>query len=223
MGIWEMNLWQIMKAGGPIMIPIVLCSFFGLAIIIAKLIYFSMIDINIPEFKHAIFEQVKQYNITKAVQRCESTHSPLAMIFKAGLLKYGSSRDEIKEAMEDASLYEIPKLERWLNALSTIAHISPLLGLLGTVTGICTCFHTIQVRATSLNPITPEDLAGGIWEALLTTVAGLLVAIPTFIAFNYFLNRVNTFIIEMERGATELLNLCTQAAEAQAVRKGSLD
>jgi len=86
--------------------------------------------------------------------------------------------------MEDVSLFEIPKLESRLSALATIAHISPLLGLLGTVTGMTASFHTIQVRAAGLNPVTPGDLAGGIGEALLTTVAGLIVAIPTYTAIN---------------------------------------
>src|SRR5689334_20812085 len=117
--------------------------------------------------------------------------------------------------MEDASLYEIPKLESRLGALSTIAHVSPLLGLLGTVTGMTACFHTIQVRTASLNPVTPGDLAGGIGEALITTVAGLMVAIPTYIAYNYLVSRVNYFILEMERAATELVNYITQITQAR--------
>lgn len=219
MGIWEMSPWQLIKAGGPIMVPIVLCSFFGLAIVISKFIYFSLIDINIPEFKHSIFDQIRKGNIHKAVNLCETSKTPLAKILKAGILKFGTTRDEIKEAMEDASLYEVPKLEQRLGALATIAHVCPLLGLLGTVTGISSCFHTIQMRANSLNPITPGDLAGGIWEALITTVAGLIVAIPIYVAYNYFVSRVNGFVIEMERGATELLNLLTSTSESQSAKK----
>jgi len=117
--------------------------------------------------------------------------------------------------MEDVSLFEIPKLEIRLPALATIAHISPLLGLLGTVTRMTASFHMIQVRAASLNPVTPGDLAGGIGEALLTTVAGLMVAIPTYVAYNYFVNRINSVIVEMERGATELVNYMSQIFETQ--------
>ena len=115
--------------------------------------------------------------------------------------------------MEDVSLFEIPKLESRLSALSTIAQIAPLLGLLGTVTGMTASFHTIQVRASSLNPVTPGDLAGGIGEALLTTVAGLIVAIPAFVAYNYFVNRINHVVLDMERGATELTNFMCQISE----------
>ncbi len=212
-GIWEMNAWTLIRAGGPIMIPIILCSFFALGIVIEKLIYFSLIKTDVLQLKARVFGLVKNNKIREAVQLCDVQRSAVAKIFKAGILKFGSPRDAIKESMEDASLFEIPKLESRLGALATIAHISPLLGLLGTVTGMTSSFHTIQVRAASLNPVTPGDLAGGIGEALLTTVAGLMVAIPTFVAYNYCVSRVNHFILEMERAATELVNFLCQITE----------
>jgi len=125
-------------------------------------------------------------------------------------LKYDRPRPQIKEAIEDAALYEVPKLEKNLSVLATLAHISPLLGLLGTVTGMVRCFQTIQAKATSFHPVSPGDLAGGIWEALLTTVIGLAVAIPTFVAYNYLVNRVNSFILELEKASTELVNFLTE-------------
>lgn len=211
MGIWEINMWQLIKSGGPIMAPIILCSFIALAIVIEKLIYFSMIKADPQVIKRTIFAYVRDNKIKEAVSYCEDSRSPMAKVLAAGLLKYGSTKDEIKEALNDASLFEIPKLEKRLTALGTIAHISPLLGLLGTVTGMATSFHTIQVRAASMNPATAGDLAGGIWESLLTTVAGLVVAIPTFVAYNYLVSRINKIILDMERGATELIQHLTQA------------
>lgn len=212
-GIWEMNAWKLIKAGGPIMAPILLCSLFALGIVIEKLIYFSLIKTNVPQLKAKVFSLVKNNKIKEAVQICDASRSPVAKVFKAGLIRFGASRETIKESMEDASLFEIPKLESRLSALATIAHICPLLGLLGTVTGMTASFYTIQVRAASLNPVTPGDLAGGIGEALLTTVGGLMVAIPTFVAYNYCVSRVNSFILEMERGATELVNFMCQITE----------
>jgi biopolymer transport protein ExbB len=153
---------------------------------------------------------MKHHETKEALQICESTKSPIANILKAGILKYDRTRAQIKEAIEDASLYEIPRLEKNLSTLATLAHISPLLGLLGTVTGMVRCFQIIQAKATSFHPISPGDLAGGIWEALLTTVAGLVVAIPTFVAYNYLVNRVNNLILEMEKGATELVNFLSE-------------
>ncbi|OGX42810.1 MAG: hypothetical protein A3G91_00600 [Omnitrophica WOR_2 bacterium RIFCSPLOWO2_12_FULL_50_9] len=208
-----MNAWKLIKAGGPIMAPILLCSLFALGIVIEKLIYFSLIKTNVSQFKVKVFGLVKNNKIKEAVQVCDASRSPVAKVFKAGLIRLGASRETIKESMEDASLFEIPKLESRLSALATIAHICPLLGLLGTVTGMTASFYTIQVRAASLNPVTPGDLAGGIGEALLTTVGGLMVAIPTFVAYNYCVSRVNSFILEMERGATELVNFMCQITE----------
>lgn len=214
-GIWEMNGWSLIKTGGPIMAPILLCSFFALGIVIEKLIYFALIKTNVPHLKRQVFEHIKNNRIKESLQLCDANRSPVAKIIKAGILKFGCPREEIKESMEDVSLYEIPKLESRLSALATIAHISPLLGLLGTVTGMTASFHTIQVRAASLNPVTPGDLAGGIGEALITTVAGLMVAIPAFVAYNYFVNRINGFIIEMERSATELVNFIGHITQAR--------
>lgn len=212
-GIWEINALTLLKKGGPLMIPLLLCSVFALGIIFEKIIFFAFIKTNVRQFKENIFNDLKHNKIKEALQRCDENRSPVAKIMHAGIVKFGSSRDEIKESMEDASLFQIPKLESRLGALATIAHVSPLVGLLGTVTGMTASFHTIQVRAASLNPVTPGDLAGGIGEALLTTVAGLMVAIPTFVAYNYFVNRVNFFTLEMERGATELVNYMTQITE----------
>ncbi|MBI5149601.1 MAG: MotA/TolQ/ExbB proton channel family protein [Candidatus Omnitrophica bacterium] len=222
-GIWGMSAWEFIKLGGPVMIPILLCSLFALGIIIEKLVYFSMIKIDVPQFKTKIFALIKANKIREAVQLCDASPSPVAKIFKAGILKFGAAHDEIKESMDDASSFEIPKMESRLGAVATIAHIAPLLGLLGTVTGMTSSFHTIQVRAASLNPVTPGDLAGGISEALLTTVAGLMVAIPTYVVYNYCVSRINRFVLEMERSATELINFMSHIAQAGAVEPAALE
>ncbi|MDP2654558.1 MAG: MotA/TolQ/ExbB proton channel family protein [Candidatus Omnitrophota bacterium] len=216
MGIWEMNLGHLIVAGGPIMVPIIICSILALAIVLGKLFYFSSISADTVKLKNDVFDLVKNNQIKEAVKLCNDSPSPVAKILKAGVLKFGCPREEIKEAMEDVSLFEIPKLEKRLTALATIANISPLLGLLGTVTGMTGSFHTIQVRAASMNPVTPGDLAGGIWEALLTTVAGLMVAIPAFVAYNYCVSRVNAFILDMERAATELVNFLCHLSESRS-------
>lgn len=210
MDLYKMGLWQVFLAGGPVMWPILLCSIFAFAIILEKFWHLHRIEIDTKDFLDKIMEQVKHHRIKEALQICDATPSPIARILKAGILKYDRTREEIKEAIEDASIYEIPKLEKNLSTLATLAHVSPLLGLLGTVTGMVRCFQTIQSKATSLHPVSPGDLAGGIWEALLTTVAGLIVAIPTFVAYNYLVNRINNFVLEMEKASTELVNFLTE-------------
>ncbi|MFA5144971.1 MAG: MotA/TolQ/ExbB proton channel family protein [Candidatus Omnitrophota bacterium] len=209
--IYKMNLWQIFLAGGPVMWPILLCSIFALAVALEKFWHLHKIDsIDTQGFLSKILDKMKRHDTKEALQICDNTKSPIANILKAGILKYDRPRPQIVEAIEDASLYEIPRIEKNLTTLATIAHIAPLLGLLGTVTGMVRCFQTIQAKTTTLHPVSPGDLAGGIWEALLTTVAGLIVAIPTFVAYNYLVNRINNYILEMEKASTELVNFLTE-------------
>jgi len=220
MDLWRMNPWQVFLAGGPVMWPILLCSILALGIIIDRFWFLNSIKIDTKRFLEALFDDIKKNKIKAALDLCEANRqAPVANVVKAGILKYDASRDEIKEAMEDVSLYEVPKLERRLSMLATIAHISPLLGLLGTVTGMVRCFQTIQIKSASLNPVNPGDLAGGIWEALLTTVAGLMVAIPAFFAYNILVSNVNNFVLGMERAATELVNFLSQRSETAREEK----
>jgi biopolymer transport protein ExbB len=190
--------------------PIVVCSVFAAAIVMEKFWYLHKITIDSQSFLDNILDKIKRHQIQEALQLCDKQETPVAHILKAGILKYDRPRPQIKEAIEDASLYEIPKLEKNLSALATIAHICPLLGLLGTVTGLVRCFQLIQAKSTVLTPVAPADLAGGIWEALLTTIAGLVVAIPAYVMYNYLVSRINNAILEMERSATELVNFLTE-------------
>lgn len=210
MELYRMSLWQVFMAGGPVMWPILFCSIFAFAIILEKFWYLRKIAIDSQNFLSKLLEKIKRHEIKEALQLCENLVNPIAKILKAGILKYDRPRQQIVEAIEDASLYEIPRIEKNLSVLATIAHVSPLLGLLGTVTGMVRCFQSVQAKASSFHPVSPGDLAGGIWEALLTTVAGLIVAIPTFVAYNYLVNRINHFILEMERASTELVNFLTE-------------
>lgn len=210
MNMWKMNLWQLFIAGGPVMWPILLCSIFAFAIILEKFWHLYKIKIDTQDFLNSILEKMKRHEVKEALQICDNTKSPVAHILKAGILKYDRPRPQIIEAIEDASLYEVPKLEKNLPMLATIGHIAPLLGLLGTVTGMVRCFQIVEAKAATLHPVMPGDLAAGIWEALLTTVAGLVVAIPAYVAYNYLVNRINHFVLEMEKASTELVNFLAE-------------
>ncbi len=210
MDLWKMSLWQLFLAGGPIMWPILLSSVFAFAIILEKFWHLHKIKIDTQDFLTKILDKMKRHEIKDALQICDNTKSPVAHTLKSGILKYDRPRSRIVEAIEDSSLYEVPKLEKNLPMLATIGHIAPLLGLLGTVTGMVRCFQLVQSKATTLHPVSPGDLAGGIWEALLTTVAGLVVAIPTYVAYNYLVSRINNFVLEMEKASTELVNFLTE-------------
>ncbi len=206
-------MWDVIQKGGPLMYLIILCSIVALAVTIERLFHLHRAKIDSDKFMESISMILRRNRIMDAVDLCEKTPGPIAHIIKAGILKHDRSRQEIKEAIEDTGIYEVPRLEKNLGALATIAHISPLLGLLGTVTGMVRAFQIIQEKATSLHPVSPGDLAGGIWEALITTCAGLIVAIPTFVAYNYLVSRVKGFILEMEKASTDLINILGQRRE----------
>lgn len=210
MDLYKMSLWQVFRMGGAVMWPILLCSVFALAITIEKFWFLHKISIDAQGFLRDILEKMKHHDTKEALAICDNTNSPVANIIKAGILKYDRPKQRIIEAIEDASLYEIPKMQKNLSALATIAHIAPLLGILGTLTGMINCFQVIQARASNFYPVSAGNLAGGIWEALLTTVAGLIVAIPTFVVYNYFTSRINHLILDMEKISTELVNFLTE-------------
>ncbi len=203
-------MWQMFLKGGPLMWPILLCSVSALAIIIERFWYLRKIQFDTQQFLNKILDKMKRHQIKEALEICETKKNPISRILKAGILKYDRGRQQIKEAIEDAALFEEPHLEKNMTGLATIAHISPLLGLLGTVVGLVRCFQVIQAKSTAVQPVSPGDLAGGIWEALLTTVAGLLVAIPAFVVYNYLVSRVNSFLLEMEKASTELVNFLAE-------------
>ena len=203
-------MWQLFTKGGWLMLPILFCSVFALTIIIERMIFYAGQRFDTGAIVPKVLDWIRKNRITEAIDFCEKKAYHVTNILKAGLLHYNESKEIVKESMEDASLYEIPKLERNLNFLSTLAHISPLMGLLGTVVGLVKCFYIIEQKAQAVGMVNPSDLAGGIWEALLTTVAGLCVAIPSYIAYNYFVHRVNLSVLETERAATELLEVLAE-------------
>lgn len=219
--MWQLilkgGLWQLFQRGGPVMVPIFFCSIIALAVVIDRIYHLRRAKVDTEKFMEEISLKLKRNRIVEAIDMCEQTPGPIASILKAGLLKHDRGRQEVREAIEDAALYEVPRLEKFLNILATVTTVSPLLGLLGTVTGMVGAFQVIEEKAGSLHPVNPGDLAAGIWEALLTTVFGLCVAIPALLAYNWLTTWVNRFVLDMERSATELVNVLGQKREKDAV------
>ncbi|MBF0493516.1 MAG: MotA/TolQ/ExbB proton channel family protein [Candidatus Omnitrophica bacterium] len=210
-------MWELMVKGGPIMLLIMLASVVAVAIVFERIWHLRRAEINTKSFMDEISRVLKRNKIIDAIDLCNATPGPIASIVKAGILKHDRSKPEIREAIEDAAIHEIPRLEKNIDILATIAHISPLLGLLGTVTGMMKAFQVIEQKATALSPVNPGDLAGGIWEALITTVGGLVVAIPTYVAYNFLVSKVKGFVLEMEKSATDVINILGSKREDDEV------
>jgi len=199
--------FEIIFQGGILMWPIMLCSIVGLAITIERFLSLRRASIDTREFMDTMRQVLRQNRIQEAIEICDETDAPVARIMKAGILKHNRDKDEIREAIEDAGHFEIPRLERYLSGLATCANIAPLLGLLGTVSGMIKAFAQIQNKRGQVNP---SDLAEGISNALVTTAAGLTVAIPMLVVYNYFVSRVDDMVIQMEVSSSELIELLTK-------------
>lgn len=205
-----MNLFDIFLKGGIIMWFILLSSVIGLAVVIDRFIVLRRAKINVPAFMVRIRGFIKKKDISGAISYCMQEKSPVANIVRKGLKKYKYGHDRVKDAIENAGSQEISKLEKGLPVLASVAGIAPLLGFLGTVTGMISAFMIIQDLAGAANP---SDLAGGIWEALITTAFGLIVGIPALALYNYFLSSVKKLVGEMETVANDVIDVIQEGGK----------
>ncbi|MFH1540535.1 MAG: MotA/TolQ/ExbB proton channel family protein [Elusimicrobiota bacterium] len=194
-------MWDWLVKGGPVMIPIVGFSIVVCALIVERFVYFHKIQHNTEEFIEKITELLEQGKINEAQQLCESVSSPLARILNTGIFTLQKNPQLIRERIHEVVLDEMPKLEKYLSLISTIATIEPMLGLLGTVTGMIRCFTVIALKGTG----DPQSLAGGISEALITTEAGLIVAIPILYLHNVLSDKVEHIVSSMEKGTARFI------------------
>lgn len=208
-----MNLFSMFLKGGVIMWPILLCSILGLAVVVDRYIVLRKAKINIPAFMVRIRGLLKKGDVSGAISYCMEEKSPVANIIRKGLKKYKLGHERVKEAIENAGTQEVSKLEKGLSVLATVAGIAPLLGFLGTVTGMISAFMRIESLAGAANP---SDLAGGIWEALVTTAFGLIVGIPALAFYNYFLNKVKKLVADMETVANDVVDVMQDTSSTQS-------
>ena len=200
------------KMGHAYTVIFTIISVIALTFVIERFIVFakSRSRIGTEQFIANITDSLRNENVMEAVSTCEEARGPLANVLKAGLLRYSQAqieerqitKEEIQEAIAEAALLEIPELERNLPVLGTVAVSSPLIGLLGTVTGMITAFNVIALEGSG----DPQQLAGGVSQALLTTAVGLPLAIPALIFYNIFDSWVNRYMTEIEQVSTEVVN-----------------
>lgn len=193
---------ELINQGGIIMWVLVGLSVIALAFIVERFIALWRAKINVNEFLQKIRKAlIVNRSVREAIKVCEQYRGPVASIMKAGLLKYGQSKEDIEKTIENAAMFEMGRLERGLTVLATIANVAPLLGFLGTVTGMISSFDALAAAGLS----NPGLVASGIKEALTTTAGGLAVAIPVQVCYNYFMSRINRFVRDIETAANMLL------------------
>jgi len=197
---------KLIEWGGWMMWPILACSVIGTLIIFERLWHYHRAQIDVPEFLHGLFNVLRRNNAVEAVAICDETPGPVAHVLRAAVLHCEEDAAGLRKAVEEASLAEVPRLEKRLKPLATIAHITPLLGLLGTVLGMMYAFREIEQAGAF---ISTNELAKHIWRALVTTAAGLSVAIPAHAFYNFLLGRVEDIILDMEKAASEIIYFLT--------------
>ena len=203
-------MWEIVRAGGPLMWPIILCSIAAAAIILERLWTLQDRRVVPRELPQKVYQLIETNQINDKVIQALEQNSPLGRVLAAGLQNRHRPREVIMERLEDTGRHVIHELERFLNTLGTIAAITPLLGLLGTVTGIIKAFNAIQAGGMG----DPRALSGGIAEALITTAAGLVVAIPALFAYRSLRSKVDGIVIAMEKDAIRLADAVEAAQSA---------
>src|SRR6266480_3670336 len=195
--IRKIGVIDYIQKGGLLMWPILGCSIISIAVFAERLFYLHRSSIHVGEFLKGLSNLIRRRNFAEALHESAGTPGPVARVIHAAIIRHDAPRAELRDIVQEAAQLEVPKLERFLAVLATIAFLTPLLGLLGTVAGMIDAFGTI--------------VSSGVYKSLLTTAAGLVVATPTFVAYSYLSSRVNTMLHDMERAGIEIVHMLTES------------
>ena len=191
---------------------ILLCSVTAMGVFAERLIFLHRASIQTGEFLRGLANLLRRKSFAEALQECAGTSGPVARVLHAMILKHGSPRAELRDIGQEAGQLEVPRLERNIALLGTIAYATPLVGLLGTILGLLTAFQQISAHG---GYATAAEIASGVYESLLTSAAALSVAIPAFVAHSYISARVNDVLHDIERAAIETLEILCGPDEPQ--------
>jgi biopolymer transport protein ExbB len=194
-------MWELVVKGGWMVWPILACSVGAAVLFLERLFHLHRAQIQQDDFLSGIYTVVNRGNTAEAISICDQTPGPVAHMVRTALLHADEKPEPLKQTIAKAGLAEIPRLEKNLGGLLTIAQVTPLLGLMGTVVGLIRIFMAMEQNA----PLAEiGDLSAGIWQALITTALGLCVSIPSFAAYNFLLSRVESITLNMEHAAEEI-------------------
>jgi biopolymer transport protein ExbB len=197
---------QMMQQGGWLMLVLFVCSVVALGVFFERLFYYKRSRMNVSEFLAGVLALVRRQSYAEAITRCEEGHGPIVSVVRTAIYKRHLPPAELREVVREIAQLEIPHLEANISLLGTIGYVAPLLGLLGTVTGMIDAFVKInQTNGTA----SVGDLSQGIFLALVTTAAGLAVAIPCYLAHNFLVAQVHSLVADMERAGIETIHTLT--------------
>jgi biopolymer transport protein ExbB len=198
------SFWNLVMAGGPLMIPLVICSIIAIYIFVERLLTVNRANVSSDSFMGKIKELVVRGDINGAKVLCAQYDTPVARMIEKGVSRIGSPLKNIEASIENVGKIEVFRLEKNLSVLATIAGAAPMIGFLGTVIGMVSAFIAIAQEEGS---VSPKLLADGIYTAMVTTVAGLIVGIIAYLGYNFLVTRVSKVIHRMEYSSIEFIDL----------------
>jgi biopolymer transport protein ExbB len=205
---------ELISKGGPLVWLLMACMGFSLVIFLERLAYYHRVGMNIGEFLAGLAALIRRRNYAEALQECLATRVPAGRVIHAALLRHNAPREQLKEIVQEAGQLEVPRLERYLGILSAIAHAGPLIGLLGTMIGLLDSFTNLS----SANGITtPAEVARGVYQSLITSALGLVVAIPAYLFYAFLSARSRSIMHDLERAGVEIVNLLEDAKSADNI------
>jgi biopolymer transport protein ExbB len=204
----ELTLFDLLLAGGPIMIPILICSVIAVYIIVERLVAINKLSKDPSNFMNNIRDYISTGNIDAARALCKNTNNPVARMIEKGISRLGKPLPDIEKAIENVGNIEVVKMERGLNALATCAAAAPMLGFLGTVTGMVRAFYDMNMEYQRTHEsINIGVLSSGMYQAMMTTVAGLVVGIIALVCYNILTAMIKKVLFKMESSSIEFLDL----------------
>ncbi len=203
---------NLLANGGPMLWVIIFAGAAGIVVFIERALHCHRAQINSTEFLNGVRTVIKRDNLVEAISICDATPGPVSRLVKTAIVNRDSGRDRVRESLEEAGLAEVPRLEERLDLLATIAQLSPLLGLLGTILGFIKAFSKLQAEGLYAHG---GMMTEGVGQALICCAAGLAVAIPLHAGYNYLVSRVNAIVLDMERAANEIVTIVTENGRAR--------
>jgi biopolymer transport protein ExbB len=206
-------MFELISQGGYVVFLLLGCSLLAVGIFLERFFHFHRINVPVQDLLQGLSNLIRKYNYVEALHVCAGTPGPVARVIHSALIRHEAPRDELKQVVQEAGQLEMPKLERFLAALLSIAYIAPLLGLMGSVLGLIDTF----IPMSSNGYATAADLSKGMHRSLVSSAVGLGVAIPSYILYAYLAAVVRNLMHDMERAGIEIVNLLTDGRKAKDV------
>lgn len=195
---------DLISKGGALVWLFFGCFGLSLAIFAERMSYYHRASMNIGEFLSGLASLIRRKNYAEALQECVATRVPAGRVLHAALLRHHATREQLKEIVQEAGQLEVPRLERYLSVLNSIAHVAPLIGLLGTIGGLMNTFTTLN----NVNGYaTPVEVAQGVYVSLITSALGLVVAIPSYLFYSFLAAKSRHLMHDLERAGIEIVNI----------------